>query len=66
LAALVQSKKRKYDRTDNHKANLKVSDILGLISNKCNFFSDQLLSQTKKMLFGISQYIETFEAASIY
>ena len=66
LAALIQNKKRNHDRVDNHSASMKVSDILALISNKCNFISDEFLSQTKKMLEGISQYIATFEAASIH
>jgi len=66
LAALIQNKKRNHDRADNHKASMKVSDILALINNKCNFISDEFLSQTKKMLDGISQYVATFEAASIH
>jgi len=59
LAALIQNKKRNHDRADNHKANMKVSDILTLISN-------EFLPQTKKMLDGIIQHIATFEAASIH
>ena len=66
LAALIQNKKRNRDRADNHQASVKVSDILALISNKCNFTSDEFLSQTKKMLEGISRYVATFEAASIH
>jgi len=66
LAALIQNKKRNLDRADNHKASMKMSDILVLISNKCNFISGEFLSQAKKMLDGISQYVATFEAASIH
>jgi len=67
LAALIQNKKRNRDRADNHQgSSMQVSDILALLSNKCNFISDEFLSQTKKMLEGISRYISTFEAASIH
>jgi len=65
LAALIHNKKRNEDRADNHNA-MKVNDILALLSNKCNFISDEFLSQTKKMLDGISRYVATFEVASIH
>ena len=64
LEALIQNKK-KTDKADNRKA-MKVNDILALINNKCNFISDEYLSQTKKMLDGMSQYVETFKVANIH
>jgi len=67
LTALVQHKRRNRDRADNHQgSSMQVSDILSLLSNKCNFISDEFLSQTKKMLEGISRYVATFEAASVH
>jgi len=66
LEALIQNKKRNNDKADNQKDSVKVSDILALLSNKSNFISDEFLFQTKKMLDGISQYVATFEVASIH
>ena len=64
LQALIQRKKE-IERIENASV-LKVESIIKLINNKSNYASEEMISQTNKMLLGISRYVETFPVVNVH
>jgi hypothetical protein len=61
---LIEGKRRR-ERGENRK-ELMVEDLMGLLKNKANHASEELVAQCRTMLEGVSRYIATFAVDSIH
>ena len=45
---------------------MKVEDLVGLLRNKANHASEEMIEKCQALLEGVSRYISSFEVDSIY